>query len=207
MVWSQWFHLLLTDATAPNSTIVYWLKLSSVHDIETTLPHKPMTQNLLGRDPTTAVVPAYTLGYPGSSYHFQASAASGLSSQSSSVFFEVGKLLWTDVRPCGTEDILSNSFNSILSFFTHNSSLHIALIQSTCFISSSQVRTSHIPQNIERSGDDFRPSWRSRLGVVADSRSCVLHVRGEGDISTRNVIQSGGGSLVLYIRLALKLMV
>lgn len=44
---------------------------------------------LLGSDPTTVVVPAYTLGYPGSTYLFEASVSSRGSTQSSSAFIEV----------------------------------------------------------------------------------------------------------------------
>ncbi len=46
-------------------------------------------KGLLGGDPTTLVVPAYTLGYPGSTYNFEASVSSGPSGPTSSTFIEV----------------------------------------------------------------------------------------------------------------------
>lgn len=43
------------------------------------------------RDPTTLLLPAYSLGYPGSSYRFAATATSQSSLQSSSTNVEVNK--------------------------------------------------------------------------------------------------------------------
>lgn len=65
------------------------------------LPHNFHAKNLLGSDPTSVVIPAYTLGFPGSTYHFQASVASELSSQSSSVYIQVRERLWTGVYDHG----------------------------------------------------------------------------------------------------------
>lgn len=49
------------------------------------------TQNLLGDDPTSLLIPAYTFGYAGSSYLFEAAVTAGSSAQSSSAFVEVGE--------------------------------------------------------------------------------------------------------------------
>ncbi|CAM9419179.1 unnamed protein product [Pylaiella littoralis] len=46
-------------------------------------------ESLMGSDPTVVVVPAYTLGYPGSNYLFKASTTSGLPSPSSSALIQV----------------------------------------------------------------------------------------------------------------------
>lgn len=69
----------------PHSTIVVCLALNAA------ARNLYLPKDLPGADPTTLVIPAYTLGHAGSRYLFEASVTSGSSAQSSLADIEVGE--------------------------------------------------------------------------------------------------------------------